>query len=66
MKTVEVAEATEALSAYARRVRREPRVVTRRGKPVLALVPLTDTDRENLAVSTRADGLSAVARFLQR
>jgi prevent-host-death family protein len=49
---MELADANETLSTYARRLHREPIVVTRRGKPVLALMPLNDTDRERLMVST--------------
>jgi antitoxin (DNA-binding transcriptional repressor) of toxin-antitoxin stability system len=77
VKTVELADATETLSAYARKVRREPLVVTRRGKPVLALIPLSCVDRESLKVSTsptfiaimersRARALQARSRHLHR
>jgi antitoxin (DNA-binding transcriptional repressor) of toxin-antitoxin stability system len=38
MKTVEIAEATEPLSEYARRVKDEAVVVTLRGKPVATLM----------------------------
>ncbi len=51
MKTIDVAEATASLGTYARRSRREPVIVTHRGKPYAALTPLTHTDWENLAVS---------------
>ncbi len=51
MKTIDVAEATASLGSYARRARREPVIVTHRGKPFAALTPLTHTDWENLAVS---------------
>ncbi len=53
MKTVEVAEATASLSEYAREARKETLVLTQKGKPVLALMPLPPhTDLENLAVTT--------------
>lgn len=53
MKTVEMAEATAPLSEYAREARKQALVVTQKGRPVLALVPLPpDTDLENLAVTT--------------
>ena len=52
MKTIEMAEATESLSKYARESRHETLVVTRRGRPVAALTPIgTQTDLENLEVS---------------
>lgn len=53
MKTVEMAEATASLSDYARKVRKETLIVTRRGKPVAALMPVdARTDLENLVVTT--------------
>jgi prevent-host-death family protein len=66
VKTVDMAEATEALSTYARKVRREPLVVTRRGKPVLALMPLSDADRESLAVSTNPKFIAIMERSRAR
>jgi len=40
MKTIDVAEATDTLSDYARKGLKEAVVVTRRGKPLLALTPI--------------------------
>lgn len=52
MKTIELADATAALSVYARRASTEPLVVTVKGKPVAALTAIgSQTDLENLAVS---------------
>ena len=52
MKTIEMAEATEPLSEYVRRTRRETLIVTRNGRPVAVLTPIgTRSDLENLAVS---------------
>ncbi len=53
MKTVEMAEATASLSDYARKARKETLIVTRKGKPVAALMPVdARTDLENLVVTT--------------
>lgn len=53
MKTVEMADATEPLSEYARKTRKETLIVTRRGRPVAALMPVdASTDLENLVVTT--------------
>jgi prevent-host-death family protein len=53
VKTVEMAEATASLSDYARKTRKETLIVTRRGKPVAALMPVdARTDLENLVVTT--------------
>lgn len=52
MKVVKMEEAKGSLSDYARRNRRDAVVVTRRGKPVSALVPLeAGVDMERLALS---------------
>ncbi len=49
MKTIEVADATAPLAEYARRNRRQTLVLTRRGQPYAALMPIsTPTDLENL------------------
>lgn len=52
MKIVELDEARDSLCAYARRHRRDAVVVTKRGKPVSALLPLQrGADIERLALS---------------
>ena len=63
MKTIEMAEATESLSAYARKTRREILVLTRKGKPVAALTPIgSQTDLENLAVSNDPEFRALIER----
>lgn len=53
MKTVELAEASASLSDYARRVRKETLLVTRKGKPLATLMAVgAHTDFENLTVTT--------------
>ncbi len=53
MKTVEMSEATASLSEYAPRACKETVIVTQRGKPVAALMPVdASTDLENLVVTT--------------
>jgi prevent-host-death family protein len=53
VKTVELAEAKASLSEYAREAKKQTLIVTQKGKPVLALMPLPpDTDLENLVVTT--------------
>lgn len=50
MKTIDIDEAS--LQEYARKRRRETWVLTRRGKPIAAVVPLRDEmDAETFAVS---------------
>ena len=52
MKLVEMERATDSLSEYARKNRRDAVVVLRRGKPLSALVPLdAKADLESLSLS---------------
>ena len=44
MRTIDVADATDTLSQYAKGLK-EALVVTRRGKPLLALTPINKDDR---------------------
>jgi prevent-host-death family protein len=56
MKSVKLSEVTGSLSEYAREGIREPIVVTRQGKPVMAVMPLTkydDWESVSLAVNPK-------------
>ena len=67
MKTIEMADAVDSLSDYARKARREPYVVTVKGKPVVALMPVpANTDMENLAVTTHPKFQAIMARSQAR
>jgi antitoxin (DNA-binding transcriptional repressor) of toxin-antitoxin stability system len=61
MKTIDVEDATTTLSDYARSGMREALVVTRKGKPVLALTPVHG-DWESIAVATNRKFMEIVAR----
>jgi antitoxin (DNA-binding transcriptional repressor) of toxin-antitoxin stability system len=61
MKTVDVADANTTLSEYARKPLREPVVVTRKGKPVLALTSVTG-DWESVVVANDPQFLAIVGR----
>jgi antitoxin (DNA-binding transcriptional repressor) of toxin-antitoxin stability system len=61
MKTIDVADANTTLSEYVRKGLREAVVVTRRGKPVLALTPVNG-DWESLAVANNPEFLAIVER----
>jgi prevent-host-death family protein len=52
MKTLEIDDATAPLADYARRVKEMPVVLTFRGKPVAALVSITNADSETVGLST--------------
>jgi len=62
MKTVEMAEATAPLSEYARRARKDTVVVTRRGKPLAAVVPLDSNDWEDFVVSQDPGFIEVIKR----
>ena len=52
MKTIELAKASRSLAEYADESESETLIVTRGKKPIAALVPLRNVDRESLALST--------------
>jgi len=62
MKTVEMSRATGALADYARDVENEPVIVTDHGRPVAALLPIENADRETVALSTNPQFLALIER----
>ena len=62
MKTLDMAEATAPLSEYARRVRKDTVVVTLRGKPLAAVVPLDSDDWEDFVVSQDPEFIEVIKR----
>ena len=57
MMTVDLSEATKALSAYAEDLDDEPLILMVKDQPVAALVSLKHVDRESLALSTSPEFL---------
>ena len=66
MKTLEIGKATGSLAHYARSVRKEPVIVTRRGKPLAALMPVANTDSETASLSTNPQFLALIERSRAR
>jgi prevent-host-death family protein len=66
MKTLEMSKATASLADYAREVDKEPVIVTRHGRPVAALMPIENADRETVSLSTNARFLALIERSRQR
>ena len=62
MTRVELTEARAPLADYARRARRGPVVLTRRGRPVALLRLLTDEEREDFLVSTHPGFMELIKR----
>jgi antitoxin (DNA-binding transcriptional repressor) of toxin-antitoxin stability system len=55
MKTIDIRQATDQLHAIARGDISEPTLVTIDGRPVAALLPLDELDRENLSLAKNRD-----------
>ncbi len=62
LPTVKITEATASLREYAARIGDAPIVVTSRGKPVAALVPISGVDVDFLSLSTESDFLDLIER----
>jgi PHD/YefM family antitoxin component YafN of YafNO toxin-antitoxin module len=63
MKSVRLSEVTGSLSDYARDGLREPVVVTRQGRPLMAVMPLGRyDDRESVALSTNRKFMDIIER----
>ena len=62
MKTVDVAKATLPLSDYAKKVKKQPVIVTKEGKPVAALVSITNADIENVSLSSNPKFIALIER----
>lgn len=62
MKTITLSKASRPLAEYARALGKDIVVLTDRNKPVAAVVPLQDVDRESLALSTHPEFLGLIAR----
>ncbi len=66
MKIVERADATRSLADYAAEIESGPVVVTNRGLPVAALVPIENADLETVALSTNRQFLDLIERSRAR
>jgi antitoxin (DNA-binding transcriptional repressor) of toxin-antitoxin stability system len=66
MKVMEIHKATSPLEQYARKVKKEPVILTENGKPVAALVALQNADMETVSMSTNPRFLALIARSRER
>ena len=66
MKTIDIAKATGPLHEYARKARNGVVVVTRRGKPLAAVVGVDELDYESLSLSTNPKFIEIIARSRAR
>lgn len=66
MKTQEVDRRNKAMSRLARDAAKGPVILTEDGRPVAAVVPMSDFDMENLSLSTNSDFLNMLKRSRAR
>ncbi len=62
MKTIKLGSASRSLAEYAKELDDQIVVVTDRNKPVAAIVPLRNVDRESLALSSHPEFLEIIAK----
>ena len=62
MKTIKLESASRSLAAYAKELDDQIVVVTDRNKPVAAVVPLKNVDRESLALSSHLEFLEIIEK----
>ena len=66
MRTLDLAKATAPLSQYARGVKKGPVILTTHGKPVAALILITNADLETAALSTDPKFVALIERSRAR
>ena len=66
MKRVAITKARRTLADYARVAHKGTLVVTSRGRPMAAVIPLRDVDLESLALSTNPDFIALITRARTR
>jgi len=66
VKRIEIDEASESLGDYARHVKKDPVIITKRGKPVAALISIDTTDAESLDLSTNPQFLDLISHSRKR
>jgi prevent-host-death family protein len=60
MKVIEATEATRSLAEYVAEIDLGPIIVTNRGQPVAALVPVENADLETFTLSTNRQFLALI------
>lgn len=62
MKTVEVKKAILSLANYTKKVKKEPVIITQEGKPMAALVSISNADIETVSLSNNPKFLALIER----
>jgi prevent-host-death family protein len=66
MKTVEVTKATQPLADYTRKVKKGPVIITHEGKPVAALISISNADIETVSLGSNPKFLALIERSRAR
>lgn len=66
MRVIEKTKATAPLAEYTAGVEKEPVIVTRKGKPIAALVSIENADLETVSLSTNRKFLKLIERSRAR
>jgi antitoxin (DNA-binding transcriptional repressor) of toxin-antitoxin stability system len=66
MKTVDVEKATLPLSDYTKKVKKEPVIVTKDGRPVAALVSISNADIETVTLSSNPKFIALIERSREK
>ena len=66
MTKIELKKASEPLSKYARKARKDPVIVVKKGKPFAAVVPIRNADEETVSLSTNRKFLAIIERSRSR
>jgi len=66
MTKIEFKKASEPLSKYAQKARKDPVIVVKRGKPFAAVVPIRNADEETVSLSTNRKFLAIIERSRSR
>jgi antitoxin (DNA-binding transcriptional repressor) of toxin-antitoxin stability system len=62
----ELKKASEPLSKYAQKARKDPIIVVKKGKPFAAVVPIRNADEETVSLSTNRKFLAIIERSRSR
>lgn len=66
MKTIDVTKANMPLSDYAKKIKKEPVIITKEGKPLAALVNIQNADIETVSLSNNPKFIALIERSRSR
>ena len=66
MKTLDITKATAPLSDYARKIRKNPVILTQNGRPIAALISLENADAETISLSSNKQFVALIEKSRAR